>query len=241
LILVIVQARINSSRLKGKVMISQNSIPYIEILLRRLEMAKKVNSIIVATGPESINQELINFLKKNKVNYYSGSEEDVLDRFYNAAKKYNGKTIIRITADCPLTDPTLLDQMIDKFNHQNVDYLSNINPPTFPDGFDIEIFTFQALKIANENASSSYDREHVTPFIRKNYIFNKACFRNNLDLSEIRLTLDTEDDLCVMRNVFNYFTPRIDFSLKDVINLYDKNPELFKKNSHLVRNYGMKI
>ena len=231
----IVQARLNSTRLPGKVMYKINGTPLIEILYKRLKKSKKLDDVIIATNKNSLS--LINFLKKKKINYFIGSDKNVLNRYYETALKYKINTIIRITADGIVADPNLIDEFLDKFYKSNVDYLSNQEPVTFPDGLDIEIFNFKSLKYANTNAIKKYDKEHVTPFIR-NFKGNK---KTNIvykeDLSNIRLTLDENEDFESLKKIFNFFNPSINFGWKKIVSSVKKK-EIILTNNHIKRNEG---
>ena len=140
LIAAIIQARLTSTRLPRKVLIEFKGLSVIEIVVERLKQSKNLDEIIVAIPDNKENDDLKQLLKSKKIKFFAGSENDVLDRFYNCSKKYNLSTIVRITGDCPFVDPTLVDDFIEKFNRLNIDYLSNRNPPTYPDGIDIEVF-----------------------------------------------------------------------------------------------------
>ena len=187
----IIQARTTSVRLPGKVMYKINGTPLIEILHKRLKRSKKLDNIVIATTQKST--KLINFLRKKKIEYFVGSETNVLNRYYKAAIKYKADNIVRITADGILADGNLIDEFIKKYEIKNVDYLSNTEPVSYPDGLDIEIFNFKSLKFANFN-SKKYDKEHVTPFIRNHKKFKKLNILNNIDYSNLRLTLDELED-----------------------------------------------
>ena len=168
-----IQARYFSNRLPGKVCKKLvNNLTVLDIVIKRLKKSKKVSNVIVLTTKKN-NKEIIATCKKNKVEFFKGSENNVLDRFYNAAKKYDAKNIVRITADCPLIDISILDENIDIYLKNNLDYISNINPPSFPDGLDIEIFNFKSLSKSWRNAKSNFDREHVTQYILRNNSFKK--------------------------------------------------------------------
>jgi len=167
-VLAIIQARYNSTRFPGKVVKKINNKTVLEILIKRLSRSKYISKIIVACTNDQKDQIIKSICNKLSVNYFVGSENDVLDRFYKAAKKYKGENIVRITADCPLIDPKIVDDVISNFFLENVDYASNVNPPTFPDGLDVEVFKFRALKEAYIKATQSIEREHVTPFIINN-------------------------------------------------------------------------
>jgi glutamate-1-semialdehyde aminotransferase/spore coat polysaccharide biosynthesis protein SpsF (cytidylyltransferase family) len=240
-VLVIIQARYNSTRFPGKVVKKINNKTILEILIKRLIKSKYVSKIIVACSKNQKDKAIINVCKKIGINYFSGSEDDVLDRFYKAAKKYKEKNIVRITADCPLIDPKIVDDVINNFFLNNVDYASNTNPPTFPDGLDVEVFKFSALKEAYINAKKSEEREHVTPFIINNKKFKKFNFKNSIDYSSLRLTLDEKEDFILIAKIIKYFNNNLNFSLKNILDLYKKKKNFFLINSHLVRNEGYNL
>ena len=233
----IIQARMGSTRLPEKVMRTINGRPMVEIIYHRLLSSEKVDEIIF-TIPENNNEKLVGFLSDLDCKIYQGDEDDVLSRYYQAAKKFNIDIIIRITADCPLVDPELVDEMILEFIDKDVDYLSNINPPTYPDGMDVEIFTTEALNIAYISTDSKYNREHVTPFLRNSGNFKTANYSCDTDLSNQRWTVDEPEDLEVVRSVFKYFSPNISFSWRAVRDLSFSKPEIFKKNIKYIRNSG---
>ena len=205
-----------------------------------MELVKTPNQIIIATSTSDSNKPLLDYLREQKINYYAGDENDVLDRFYRTAKHYSGEIIVRITADCPLIDSTLIDRGLDIFLNDNLDYLSNVHPPTFPDGYDIEIFTFKALETSWKNAKLNSEREHVTPFIYNNpKIFSIENFQNDKDISNIRLTVDTKKDFILISKIIENFHDRwTKFDLKDVIAFINQNPHLLKINAQYERNEG---
>jgi spore coat polysaccharide biosynthesis protein SpsF (cytidylyltransferase family) len=205
-----------------------------------LELVETPNHIIIATSTSDSNKPLLNYLRELKINYYAGDELDVLDRFYQTSKHYNGDIIVRITADCPLIDSTLIDRGLEIFLNGNFDYLSNVHPPTFPDGYDIEIFTFKALETSWKNAKLNSEREHVTPFIYNNpKIFSIENFQNDKDFSNIRLTVDTKEDFILISKIIENFHDRwTKFDLKDVIAFINQNPHLLKINAQYERNEG---
>ena len=145
-IVAIIQARINSSRFNGKVLKKIKGKSILEIIVSRLRNSKNLSNIVVATSKNKNDKKIVDLCNKIKIDSFQGSEFNVLKRYYDAAKKYNAKHIVRITADCPFVDPSILDKMIDEYFKIKVDYLSNINPPSFPDGLDIEIFSFETLE-----------------------------------------------------------------------------------------------
>ena len=164
----IVQARMGSTRLPKKVMKEINSVPMIGLLLNRLSKSKRISKIVLATSKEDSNKPLIDYVNSTGIPIECGSDDNVLERFYNVAKKYEAEIIVRITGDCPLVDPKIVDSLIEKFISNNVDYASNVNPPTFPDGLDVEAISFNSLKKAYMKSKDKFDLEHVTPFIRRN-------------------------------------------------------------------------
>lgn len=237
-VVAIVQARMGSTRFPNKVMQPIEGIPMIGILLDRLLLSKKIDQVVVATSVDSKNDSLVSFLDQKGISYFRGNENDVLDRYYQAASLNKADVIIRITGDCPLVDSRLVDEVIELFFSKTYDYVSNIDPPSFPDGLDIEVFSFSALEKTHRLAIKAFDREHVTPFLRE----SKEFFKTNLtffkDYSSQRWTVDEKYDLDVILNIFGHFAPRIDFSWKEVISLYESNPEIFQLNKHLRRNEG---
>lgn len=238
LVLAIVQARMGSTRLPGKVLKAVNGKPLIEILLRRLSNSKRIDKIVLATSQDSVNDELANRVEKLGYEVYRGSEDDVLDRYYKAAKKHQPETVVRITGDCPIIDPEVVDAVIQKFQETCVDYASNTEPPTYPDGLDTEVFSFNALESAWKKANSNHDREHVTPFIRRSGQFKRASVTNDQDFSGERWTVDEPEDSDVISAIINHFYPNLDFRWQDVLDLKKSHPEYFKANQNITRNEG---
>jgi glutamate-1-semialdehyde 2,1-aminomutase len=234
----IVQARMGSTRLPGKVMKPVEGVPMIELLLTRLARAKNIDQIVVAASDQARDIPLLDYVRKTGHAAYAGSENDVLDRYYWAAKEAKATTIIRITGDCPLVDPALVDQLVQEFRARKVDYLSNVEPPTFPDGLDIEVFSFAALEKAWREAKLPAEREHVTPYLRTGKNYTRGNVANDEDLSALRLTVDEAADLQVIRNIFQHFAPNTAFGWRDVIDFYRKNPESFRANRNIGRNEG---
>ncbi|MBK9521657.1 MAG: aminotransferase class III-fold pyridoxal phosphate-dependent enzyme [Rhodocyclaceae bacterium] len=234
----LVQARMGSTRLPNKVMKPIGGIPLIELLLTRLSSAKEVDQIIVATSVDERNLPLVEHVRKLGYCCEQGSEDDVLDRYVEAAKKHQADVLVRITGDCPLVDSGLVDEVIRRFKAENVDYFCNTNPPTYPDGLDIEVFSFKALNQAHKETSDPFDREHVTPYLRKPGKFKTAAMQHSQDLSALRWTVDEAADFVVIEKVFQHFHPRTDFTWTDVLALQSEQPELFNFNQHLIRNEG---
>ena len=237
-IVAFVQARMGSTRLPNKVMKPIGGIPMIELLLARLACAKELDDIVVVTSIDKRNLPLIEHVRKLGYTCEQGSENDVLDRYVQAAKKHQVDAVVRITGDCPLVDPGLVDEVVRRFKAANVDYFSNTYPPTYPDGLDIAICTFKALEQASQEAIDPFDREHVMPYLRRSGKFEMAAMQHNQDLSALRWTVDELADFKVIEKVFQYFHPRINFTWTEVHNLQLQKPELFGVNQHIIRNEG---
>ncbi len=237
-VIALVQARMGSTRLPNKVMKTIGGIPMIELLLTRLARAKEIDQIIVATSVNESNLPLATHVRKLGYSCEQGSENDVLDRYVKAAKKYQADVVVRITGDCPLVDPDLVDEVIRRFKEAGVDYFSNTNPPSYPDGLDIEVCTFKALEQSSQEASDPFDREHVTPYLRKAGKFKISSMQYEQDLSASRWTVDEPDDFAVIEKVFQHFHPHTDFAWEEVLSLQTEQPKLFITNQHLIRNEG---
>ncbi len=235
----IVQARMGSSRLPGKVMRMINEHPMIELLLHRLENSKHIDKIILATTLNENERDLVEYVKNLGHEVFQGSEDDVLERYYQAAKLHQPETIVRITGDCPLIDPELVDEVIEAYVEQNVDFLSNTLPPTYPDGLDVAVFSYRALERANAEATTKHEREHVSPYIRESGKFKLGNYSNSTDYSSERWTVDDISDLEVVTSIFNHFNPRVDFTWHEVIALRHEQPQLFRTNQHQIRNEGV--
>lgn len=240
-VLAVVQARMGSTRLPGKVMKPLAGKTLIEVLISRLRKAKTLDEVLVATTTERRDDVLAAHCKSKRIPVFRGSSEDVLKRYVDACRKYSASVVVRITGDCPLVDPHLVDLLIRSFAKQRVDYLSNTNPPSYPDGLDIEVFTIEALEKAADRASLGPQREHVTPYIYESGLFKTANIANQDDLSRERWTVDEPDDLKVVEAIFRHFYPRTDFSWTEVLELKKKNPKVFLPNQHIVRNEGAKL
>lgn len=237
-IIAVIQARMGSTRLPNKVMKQVNGVPLIELLIKRLSGAKLVNQIMLATSTDDKNIPLVNHVRSLGYDVFQGSENDVLSRYYHAVKDIKPDAIVRITGDCPLVDPKIVDQIIETFLEKKVDYASNTIKPTYPDGIDVSMASFQALERAYNEATSDFDREHIMPYIRNPEKFKLANVEYEEDYSKERWTVDEPEDFEVIQNVFNHFHPRIDFSWLEVLQLLNDRPELFAANRKHMRNEG---
>ena len=235
----LVQARVGSTRLPGKILkeICGKTILHHEI--DRLKKCKEIDEIVIATTDKEDDDKIVNEAKKLSVKYFRGSENDVLSRFYYAAKENNADIIVRVTSDCPCIDFEILDKMLiyfkDKYKEKQIDYLSNTINRTYPRGYDIEIFTFSALEKSYINAEKEYEREHVTPYIYdKTNNFLKLSFENKDDYSEYRVTLDTIEDFIVIKNIFeNLYYKNPYFKLNDVVQYLNNNLHIVDINKNI--------
>jgi glutamate-1-semialdehyde 2,1-aminomutase len=234
---IIVQARYGSSRLPGKVMKKLSDKMVIEHVVERLNRCKNIDNIIIATTTNTEDEPISDFCKTKNILYFRGSENNVLDRYYQTALISKTDIILRITCDCPLVDPNIIDEMITNFlklklDHYQMQYYNGNQ--AFPDGFDCEIFTFQALEDAYNNATLPYEKEHVSPYISKNYNTKKYSIPltktyKNLDLANIHLSLDTENDYKILQNIFNnVYVNNNNFSIHDVLEYLNDNPDVLK-------------
>ena len=222
----IVQARIGSKRFRGKVLKKIKGEEAILILLNRLSRSKKIKKIIVAIPKSSENKKLKRLLIKNNYSIFEGSQNNVLNRYYECAKKFSAQHILRITGDCPLVDPQLVDKAIKIYNQKKYDYVSNIENRSYPDGMDVEIFSFKVLNKANKLNLSTSDKEHVTNYFLRSDKIKKKNFSQEKDFSNIRITLDTKYDYILIKKIFNHFK-NFRFNLSDLMNFYFKNKKTF--------------
>jgi spore coat polysaccharide biosynthesis protein SpsF (cytidylyltransferase family) len=229
----------SSTRLPGKVMLPLATRPVVEQVFRQLSFSRSLRSTILATSVDPSDQPLVSWAETNKIVFYRGNLEDVLDRYYQTAQMAHADTIVRITADCPLIDPEIVDRVVDKLISGDWDYVSNTNPPTFPDGLDVEAFSFEALTEAWREAKLKSDREHVTPYIRRNAYFKKYNVCSPKPYDCFRWTLDEPEDYSLLSVIYNrLYDAEKPILLHDVLTLLDQNPFLGRINSRLVRNEG---
>lgn len=233
----VIQARITSTRLPNKVLMDIEGKPMLWRVVDRLRFSEKINEIILAIPDTPENDILEKFAEENNVKCFRGSENDVLSRYYEAAKKFNCDVIIRITSDCPLIDPKIVDLVIEKHLNSGADYTANILKRTFPKGLDVEVFNFSALKKFHREATGSSEREHVTLYIRQHpELFQRANLENKENLSEMRWTVDEKEDLEFVREIFKkLYKPGKMFLMKDILELLKKEPKLIEINKNIKR------
>jgi spore coat polysaccharide biosynthesis protein SpsF len=230
-----------SSRLPGKMMLDLKGKTVLERVVERVKDSKRIDRIVVATSINKKDDVIADKSKESKVDCFHGSENDVLERYYEAAKKYGYNNIVRVTGDCPMIDPEIIDQVIGLYFAENLEYATNVIPPTFPDGLDCEIFSFDALEKAWSSANNKTDREHVTTYMWGNpEIFRQKHINNEIDISKKRWTLDNEEDYELIKIVYeNLFAEKPKFRLRDLIKFFNENPEIEKINSNIKRNEGL--
>ena len=233
-----------SSRLPGKVLKKIYNKPCLLILMERVLLAKKIDKIVIATTKKEADRKIVNFCKKYNFNYFCGSENDVLKRYYDCNIKYKGNTIIRITSDCPLVDPKIIDKTVDLFYKRKVDYAANTIPPNtrmWPDGSDVEVFSKNALEKAFINAKGN-DREHVTfYFWKSNNIFKTVQLGNKLNWSKYRYTIDYKEDFYRVKNIVkNINNKNIFGDTKQIVNILNKDINERRLDKKFTFGYGWK-
>jgi len=226
-----------STRLPGKVMKTLVDKSVLEHVIERVKQAELIDEIIIATTELERDSILVEEAKRIGVKIYRGDEKDVLSRYYGAATEYNIDSIVRITSDCPLIDPKVLDEIVGFFYSGHYDIVSNAGKDsstrTFPRGLDTEVFSYAALQNAHLKANVTYQREHVTPYIYENSQ-SINYYRQEKNYSDYRWTLDTEDDFKAISKIYDYlYKGSHDFYLEEIIELYKEHPELRDINNHI--------
>lgn len=234
----IIQARMGSSRLPGKVMQEIKGRPMLDWVITRAGRAKLVDEVAVATTTDASDDPIEAYCKANDVPVYRGDVFDVLDRYYQASRAFEADSIVRLTADCPLLDPYVVDQTVRRFFAEGADFAANRLPPpfkrTFPIGLDTEVCSFAALERAWKEAEEKYQREHVMPYLYdEEGRFKVVVVNNPEDFGEQRWTVDTPEDLEFVRQVVAGFGIFDDFNWMDVLALLDRNPELLEINAEI--------
>jgi len=232
---VIIQARIGSTRLPGKVLMKIKDKMILDYVIDRVKLCKNVDDIVLATTTNKKDDLLEKYAIDKKINYIRGSEEDVLSRYYEAAKKYNADIIVRITSDCPLIDFEIVDEIIKKHIESKADYTSNAIKRTYPRGFDTEVFNFDILEEAYINADREYQKEHVTEYITEHpekFKLQNVEAKGKIKRPDIRITLDTKEDFELIKNIILHFD-NINFKAKDIIDFLNEKPELLEINKNV--------
>ena len=237
---VIIQARMGARRLPGKVLFKAGGKTVLEHVIGRVQRARRIHRVVVATTVAKEDLPIVRLAARHGIGVFCGSPEDVLDRYYQAARLFGFEHVVRITADCPLIDPAVIDRVVGAYFKGKADYAANSIQPTYPDGQDVEVFSFKALEQAWQKTRVASQREHVTVFIRRNPKFFKLIsVRQAQDLSHWRWTLDEPSDWVLIRNILKYFHRRKpDFTMEDVLRVFKAHPGWGKVNQHIRRNEG---
>jgi spore coat polysaccharide biosynthesis protein SpsF (cytidylyltransferase family) len=233
----------NSTRLPKKVLRNINGNPMLEYVIKQTLSSKLIKNVIIATTEKNDDLPIIKYCKKNNLMYYRGSSDDLLDRYYKCAKKFKCKTIIRITSDCPLIDPKIIDEILKKFLNNSYDYISNNIEKidgkwenatcNFPQGMTVEVSSFEALEKAWKKAKKPSEREHVFPYIQFNSeLFKISNVKMKNDFSHIRCTVDKSNDLKFVRKIYEKMKNEKIVTIKDIIKIIDENPKLIEINSN---------
>jgi len=236
-IVTIIQARIGSTRLPGKVLMPLAGKPLILRMYERVTFAKYAGEIVVAITEEENDDQLFKICQQNSIKVFRGHSFDLLDRHYKAAKKYHADAVIKIPSDCPLIDPEIIDKVIQYYisNGQKFDYVSNLHPPSYPDGNDVEVMSFETLENVWINAKKDFEREHTTPYIWENpdkFRIGNVFWETGLDYSMThRFTIDYKEDYQFIKRVYDELYEKNNrFGLKNILLLLEKNPEIKKMN-----------
>ncbi|MDG4544500.1 MAG: glycosyltransferase family protein [Rickettsiales bacterium] len=234
-IVAIIQARMSSTRLPGKVLLALCDNTVLGHVVKRVSTCPLIDKVVVATTELGVDDAIVAECKRIGVDYSRESSDDVLSRYYDAAKKFNAKNIIRVTSDCPVISGGLLTKMIAEYLDKKPDYLSNTIERTFPRGLDIEIFGFETLEKTYKNAAKDYEKEHVTPYVYQNeHEFDILHYKDKRDNSIYRWTLDTPEDLDLIERIYSYlYAENNNFEYEDILRLFKKHPELININRNI--------
>jgi spore coat polysaccharide biosynthesis protein SpsF len=241
--LVIIQARMSSTRFPGKVLIKLQQKPLLQWMIERVEQCSLVDKVVIATSTCVDDDPISEWCAVNNRTCYRGDLENVLSRFYHAATHFNAQTIIRLTADCPIIDPKVIDEHIYFYQKHNYDYVSNGPVMTYPDGMGVEVFSYQALKKTYQEATLFSEKEHVTAYIYKHpEVFTLFNMLYKKDYSGIRITIDYPEDFTLVKNIADALQPTMtSFSLEDIINYIEKNPDILNLNNKHSPNEGYEL
>lgn len=229
---IIIQARMTSSRLPGKVILPLAGTTVLETMLERLSPFKE--EIIIATTDDDTQRPIVEIADRRHIRYFEGSRDDVLSRYYHAAQSQGARDediIVRLTSDCPLIDAQIVQKVIDFYIEHDYGFVSNCVRRTYPRGLDCEVFSFRSLKEAHENASTPHEKEHVTPYIQANN--SRGSVEDDEDFSAYRLTLDEADDLKAIQAVYAHFDDQVDFDYSSLKRVLKERPDIHAMNAHI--------
>lgn len=245
----IIQARMTSTRLPKKVLKEINGKPMLDYVINQTLSSQFIKNIIIATTLEKEDLKIVDYCKRNNLKYFQGSKTDLLDRYYKCAKKFKCNTIVRITSDCPLIDPKVIDKVIKKFLNNSYDYVSNNIEKidgkwenatcNFPQGMTVEISSFKVLEKAWKESKKHSEREHVFPYIQFNpKLFKISNVKMRKDISNIRCTVDKINDLKFVRKIFEKIGNDKIITIKDIVKIIEKNPKLILINNDTIFDEG---
>jgi len=236
MIVAIIQARMGSTRLPRKSLKEILGKPLLLHIIERLRFSKSIDKIAIATSDGSADDEIADFADKNGIAVYRGSETDLLDRFNQAAKKFGAEHIVRVWGDSVLIDPKVVDAVIDHYLKEHFDYCSNVHPPTFVRGNDVEVFSFKALETAWKEVSDPVFREYMTDYIYRNpSIFKIGNVKNDTDLSGFNaVEIDYEEDFILAKSILEHFNGRM-FYMNDILEFLKQNPDVADINKNKLR------
>lgn len=237
-IVAIIQARTSSTRFPNKVFADLCGKPLIWHVFNRIQSSRFINSFVLATTNNELDNSLVDWAQDNNTLYFRGDENNVLKRYYDAAKYYKADIIVRITSDDPFKDIEIIDNVISLLIRNELDFAYNNKPPTFPEGMDVEVFTFNALEKAYFLCNNDFEKEHVTQFFHNNVqLFNIENLIYKVNLSNYRWTIDTKLDFEMTTLVYNklYNVNKI-FNMNDILNLFVNHPEIPQMNQFVVRS-----
>ncbi len=240
-IAVIIQARMGSKRLPGKTLMMIGGKPAIAHVVDRVRRSKLMTHYCVATTTNVEDDTLVAWAAEYGAPCFRGNELNVLDRYYEAARSVCADVVVRVTGDCPLVDPTVIDSVINRYlkGDKIFDYVSNIHPPTFPDGLDVEVFSFKSLECAWREAQLLSEQEHVTPYIWKHpELFNQTSISSEVDLSNNRWTLDSSEDLVFFQQLALHCAFLENATTEEILEIIQNNPVLPTLNCQHIRNEG---
>ncbi|GEK33619.1 cytidylyltransferase domain-containing protein [Kurthia sibirica] len=231
----IIQARMGSTRLPGKIMKQVNGKSLLLHQIERIRKCKNIDRIIIATTIEEQDDEIVKFCEHNRIHYYRGAEHDVLARYYETWKAYGGETIVRLTSDCPIIDSEVVDDTIQYFKKNSFDYVSNTIERTFPRGMDTEVFSSSVLEKTYHEASLISEKEHVTAYIYTHAnLFSIGSYKAQKDYSKYRWTVDTDEDFLVVKNLIETSArQKLPLNLLNAVKLMEHNPDWFDINAHI--------
>lgn len=236
-VVAIIQARVGSTRLPGKIFKIVSGKPMLEHMINRALYSKMLDDIVLAIPDSYLNDELAEFAGDFNINCFRGNEDDVLSRYYNAASKFKGEVVVRLTSDCPLIDSEIIDSTVRTHLDGKCDYTYKGPNSGFPRGVDTEVFNFETLEKVYKEAKLKYEREHVTPYIYTHpeiFKINLIKAEERYNYPQLRLTVDTEEDLTLIRTIYeNLYPTKQNFCLLDIINFLAERPDLVIINAYI--------